>query len=325
MHIPDKKILIAYFAGTLPADAVAEAEAFIAANEDPELVRECMEEAWEMTAGVSPLPAPEQAAAWNRFVLHTSIITTPRKVHRLTWTKVAAASLVAVIISAAAILFFPATKTAPLSWMKVTAVPQVLKKVQLPDGSSVTLFPGATLQYSSLFNLRERKVFLHGRAYFDISTSPGKPFSVHTGQYSTQVLGTKFEINEQAAAHHLAVVLQSGKVQVCRQNQSLTVLQPDESIIVQTDNGSFQKEKVPAVTMLTWLSGELTYEQATLSEVCTDLERWYGVHIHIGPQRLHNKHITGSFSRMPLQAVMNILSQTAGFRYNIQQQQVNIY
>ena len=66
--------------------------------------------------------------------------------------------------------------------------------VKLPDGSTVFLNAGSTIQVPEGFGTVTRDVILTGEAYFDIHHDAKKPFIVHTGNVSTTVLGTAFNV-----------------------------------------------------------------------------------------------------------------------------------
>ena len=51
----------------------------------------------------------------------------------------------------------------------------------LPDGSTIVLKAGSTLDSSAQFNGPTREVSLNGEAYFDIARDESKPFIIRTG------------------------------------------------------------------------------------------------------------------------------------------------
>lgn len=325
MNTPDRKLLIDYFSGKLPAADVDSIETYIATSSDVEFIQSCIKEAWLQTPAPAAdyLPKAQLEQAWDIFNVQQHRHTQKRIRSLPRWTQIAAACLLTAIASWSAWILLHRQHTKPIAWHTITAAPLSLKKMQLPDGSTITLFPGATLQYNSAYNQEERKIWLKGRAWFEVASASQKPFTVHTGHYTTRVLGTSFEINEQTD-HHLQVSLHTGKVQVLQQQTALATLQPAEYIDITTTNGSFRKGTSNTNT-LSWLNGELSYDQAPLQTVCDDLRHWYGVNIHISKQTLYNKRFTGNFNKMPLQDVLNILSATVGCKYHIQQQRVDIY
>lgn len=321
---PDSGQLTAYFEGKITdTEQKAGIEDYIASGADPLFVQGCMERAWErMDSGVIPPGVP---ADWNTFRMMAGIRTTRRiKISRI--LSVAAAFLLLVTGAAAFFLLRQHKQATTAVWQQVAAGPRELRTIHLPDGSDVTLFPGSRISYSNMYNKDSREIRLEGRGYFNIAAVADKPFSVITGKYITQVLGTSFEINDQPESKKIVVMLVSGKVRLMdQQKHILSDLQPDQQMTIQTANADYSIMPVQAKSLINWTRGHLSYDQATLADVCKELEDWYGTSITIHRAALGKKHITAGFDHMSLQAVMNILSQTAAFTYKEVNGNIEIY
>lgn len=68
------------------------------------------------------------------------------------------------------------------------------KKIQLADGSIITLSKGAKLTVEKSFPGKTRVVELEGDALFEVAKSKEHPFIVHGQNYETKVLGTVFKV-----------------------------------------------------------------------------------------------------------------------------------
>lgn len=90
--------------------------------------------------------------------------------------------------------------------------------VKLDDGSSIRLDPAARLQVLPGFGKKNRKVILKGKAAFDVTTDAAHPFIIDLGNQSITVLGTRFSVDN---SHHLRVFINSGKIKVSRQQDSV--------------------------------------------------------------------------------------------------------
>lgn len=322
-HPPGDEQLVAYFEGKITDAATRAAiENYIAADTDPRLIEACMQKAWENTQGPAVPAAP---ADWDKFRMLAGIRIPKKGFIRPMF---AAAATLLLLVSFGA-LYFISHKTPPAAtivWQEISAGPRELRKVQLTDGSSLTLFPGSTIRYNNMYNEKVREVRLQGRAYFDVAAVADKPFLVTTGNYTTQVLGTSFDIAERPKQKALTIVLVSGKVRLLNaKQQPLSDLQPDQQLTLHTDNAQYNILPVAAQSMISWTTGRLSYDQATLEEVCRELEAWYGIDITIHRKGLGTKRITADFERMPLSAVMHILSETAGFSYKEVNGSIQVY
>ncbi len=94
----------------------------------------------------------------------------------------------------------------------------------LSDSTIVTLAPNSTLQYPLSFQGKNRQVYLHGEARFNVKKDEHFPFKVHTKNIVTTVLGTVFNIKK-AGDSAIVVELLSGKLKV-EIEDSITSLQP---------------------------------------------------------------------------------------------------
>ncbi|WP_160714740.1 FecR family protein [Chitinophaga solisilvae] len=142
----------------------------------------------------------------------------------------------------------------------------------LADGTRVWLNAESRLIYPAAFQGLTREVFLEGEGYFDVAPDPSHPFLVHTGNITTKVLGTAFNIRAYDAS--VVTTLRSGKVQVTAGSASLQ-LQPDEQAIVHTRNGDLQKRTVDSRDYFAWIQGDLYFDGATLGSITETLSRYY--------------------------------------------------
>ncbi|NML37908.1 DUF4974 domain-containing protein [Chitinophaga sp. G-6-1-13] len=316
---PDSILLTSYFEGKISGPAVkADIETYIASGKDAAFVQACMEAAWRNTSVA--IPDKATGSDWQQFRRLAGINTQ----HRKLYSQMAAAAALLVFIAVAGWLFLqPQHKAPALAWKTVTAAPGAPHQLQLPDGSQVTLFPGSSVSYSAEFNTALREIRLSGRAFFNVTGAAQRPFFVNTGKYTTQVLGTSFEIDDRQL---LAVTLVSGKVRLLGSHgQRLTELQPGQQAIVDKQAGSFRLATIGTDALTAWTSGQLSFDQEKLHTVCADLQQWYKTPISITRKELLQKHITAEFKQLPLSAVMEILSQTAGFRYRQEKDTIVIY
>ena len=69
-------------------------------------------------------------------------------------------------------------------------------KLQLSDGTVVSLNSGTTLKYPEQFGLNgKRNVYLSGEAFFEVAKDKTHPFIVHANKVEVEVLGTKFNVS----------------------------------------------------------------------------------------------------------------------------------
>jgi len=329
---PDKNVLIRYFKAETTAEEVALIELYLALDIDHEFVKQCLKEAQNGFDNDSHLHLSQAKldSAWQAFQLRKEPV---RKyaLHRTYWKYGVAAAIAILFISMLTIwLERPVSSptqnsyAAITSYQKITAPNGRLRKVTLPDGSKVTLFPGTSISYPNTYNQKDRSLIVKGKAYFDVKQAAGKPFYVGSGEMTTRVLGTAFEINTTAGGNRQTVTLNTGKVKVEYGAHELACLAPDEQMTISA-TGDFTVRNINTTQHVAWIQEQLNYELVPLAEICAELAHWYDVKIEINASLLKSKKLTASFTRQPLSNVLDILSRTGAFKYKIINKSVMIY
>ena len=172
--------------------------------------------------------------------------------------------------------------------------------VQLPDRSTVTLNAESKLSYkpfiwfisrkgASSSNVFARKVSLEGEAYFEVT--PGNRFSVQTGDYRVNVLGTTF--NVQARPGMYRVTCLTGQVEV-QTGQETAPLGPNMQASLHERKLTVIDDVTPSVA-IGWMKNMFVFEGTPLGEVIAEIERQYN--ITVIPDYDPNHLYSGFFSK----------------------------
>lgn len=208
--------------------------------------------------------------------------------------------------------------------LRLTSPAGKQKKVTLDDGTQVILNCGSTLTYAAHFEGNKREVYLNGEAFFDVKHDDQKPFLVHTGRLNVQVLGTSFNVRSYHTDARAIVSVASGKVGVNSSKAAPTyMLLPGDQLSYNRKN-EVKSARVSSEEILAWQKGILIFHLETIREIVPVLERYYGVNITVHRNYSPYKQVTASFTRKTLPEVLEILSQTSGFKYTIDKNQVFI-
>lgn len=334
-----KQLLVSYFTGQLKGEEKKAAEAFIAGDTDPQLVQLCIREVFDTQESEHRIVLTEQdyEQVWLEFTRRSGwqdkpSVASVKQLRPFRWLRYTAA---AILIAAVSIVgmqtYLSYSKTDQSAAVIAKAEPQQIraekgsrKQIKLADGSVVFLFPGSCISIPTSFNTNDRKIQLKGRAFFEITKNPEKPFIVQTATLATKVLGTSFEVNEADSQVHVAVG--TGLVGIHNAgNAELTKLSPGQQINYQNTGGTFTVNNIDVAQISSWINGELVFDNTPLPEVCKALEQWYGAEIQLDRQLWKHKKISVKFSHEPLFAVMEVLSLTSGFKYRIQNRNISIY
>ncbi|MEM9928853.1 MAG: FecR domain-containing protein, partial [Bacteroidota bacterium] len=99
------------------------------------------------------------------------------------------------------------------------------EEVKLPDGSIITLNKDTELTYVADKNTRQLE--LTGEAFFDVARDEARPFTIITGDLTTTVLGTSFNIRAYPD-EELEVSVKSGKVAVAAAEEEVVLVKAEK-------------------------------------------------------------------------------------------------
>lgn len=193
--------------------------------------------------------------------------------------------------------------------------------ITLSDGTIITLNAGSQLQYPKTFEGDSvRSVRLVGEAFFEVTKDPDKPFIIETGDLTTKVLGTSFNINSYEFNDMISVTVRTGKVQVVSispdGSTEMVQLVPNEMAQYSKTANAITKSTVDNENYIDWKNGIIRFNDITFQEASKMLSRWYGVSLSFANNDLKNCHITARYEHAKLQVVLeSIKFATQGMDY----------
>ncbi len=181
------------------------------------------------------------------------------------------------------------------------------EEILLPDGSKVWLNMASSLTYDP--NIEDQRLLsLEGEAFFEVSRDENRPFIVRTGELETRVLGTSFNIRAYAGEAVVEVAVSSGQVAVENADrQSRVLLAANEVATYEPELGSLTTTQLGQSQANAWLSGRLTFNEQTLSEILLALERFYGLQFELQYSSLLNCALTAEFLQHDREAALDLL------------------
>jgi transmembrane sensor len=199
--------------------------------------------------------------------------------------------------------------------------PQV---IILSDGSSVLLQPKSKLSYPKIFAGNERKVYLSGEGFFEISKNAKKPFLVFSNELITKVVGTSFRIKSYKDDPNVEVMVRTGIVKI-QSNKSIfnskkkdVVLLPNQALRYGRKNLVFNvitdittdESLAHSLGNVEKLSFEFT--DIPVAQIFKTIEQAYLVDIDFPEDKLKECHITSSLSDQPLSEKLKIICKSIG-------------
>lgn len=170
--------------------------------------------------------------------------------------------------------------------------------ITLADGSVIKLNAGSTLSFPEKFSGDTREVVLTGEAFFEIKRDPAKPFIIKTGELSTVVLGTSFNIRAYREEGKVEVTVKTGLVKVedpLHTGSAALTLKPDEQASYDLARTTLVKREVSSDRYLAWASNIIYLDNTRMRDVISILENWYDVKITLQNKALGDCLLNGKY------------------------------
>ncbi|MGQ8336229.1 FecR family protein [Sunxiuqinia sp. A32] len=195
--------------------------------------------------------------------------------------------------------------------------------VKLPDGSQVMMNSGSRLTYPSFFK-KQRNIELSGEAFFRVAKDLKKPFVVHSKGYTTQALGTSFNVKAYQGEEKVSIALKTGKVVINSENKEdweSVYLDPGQKLDI---SGIEVLKSIVTNDDLSWQDGVLVLNRAGFEDFVKMIERWYGVEVEVHGNPGENWRVNGRFKNKTLAVVLESISFAENINYTLQGTQVEI-
>ncbi|QGY46161.1 DUF4974 domain-containing protein [Maribellus comscasis] len=187
-------------------------------------------------------------------------------------------------------------------------------KVVLPDSSIVWLNSGTTLSYPGSFSEQNRKVSLNGQAFFQVYHKEGDPFSVQANGLIVKVLGTKFDVDAYPENDEIAVVLESGKVELAH-NEIETfsyTMQPGEKATYNVADNALTLNSTDTAIYSSWKNGKLIFRNESMKNVVEKLKRWYNIDIEVADEEVYNSIFSGTIQNESYEEIFRYIEIVCG-------------
>ncbi|MEM1137503.1 MAG: FecR domain-containing protein, partial [Bacteroidota bacterium] len=196
--------------------------------------------------------------------------------------------------------------------------------IKLTDGSIVKLNAGSQLKFPKQFADSIRIVEFNGEGFFNIARDEQRPFIIKTGNVSTEVLGTTFNIRYYENEADIEVALVSGNVVVNDSQGNQTMLKPTEMAVYSKETRALVKRNFDSKLITGWKDNILIFEKASLQQIKNKLEKWYGVNIRIALTKPMVGFYSGEFKDEPLDVVLEGIGYASKFNFEINGKTVTI-
>lgn len=186
-------------------------------------------------------------------------------------------------------------------------------ELTLPDGTKVWLNAGSKLSYPSFFG-KERKVFLSGEGFFNVSKNEKVPFIVSTRTIDVKALGTQFNVFSYPESNYTGVYLQEGSVKAYFPSSEA------EGVILSPEQYLVQKGKQLVLSTmdpdeLLWREGIYTFKRQKLGRIIEKLELYYDVKIVVKDPEILDYEYVGKFrQRDGVMEILHLIQRIHNFK-----------
>jgi transmembrane sensor len=191
-------------------------------------------------------------------------------------------------------MFYQHTRHRNVSEAVATNTMKVLKgknHIKLQDGTTVDLNAGSTLSYSPDFGATgERIVQLEGEAFFDVAEDPARPFLVKTGDVTTRVLGTAFDVRAYRDQNDIVVTVARGKVSVSVDGGT-ALLTKNQQITYHKASRRTETKKLDVVHEPEWKDNYLVFDDVTMEEAVAKISARFQVPISFRDSGILRCHV----------------------------------
>lgn len=323
----DEELLIRFLTHNCTTEDIKAVDNWIAADKANANWLFEMEKIWSLRNELRFSEKKEIENAYNRFLgsisKESENVKTLNLINVLKIMRYAAVLLVISLVS----VYFYKIQDDDVRAFNLIEVPKGQHvSLTLSDGTKVILNAESKLTYPSEFSGNERNVELHGEAFFEVTHNKKAPFIVKGSFLNVKVLGTKFNFrsypNEKAE-----VTLDEGKVEVESADlKDKKIISPGQQILYTPKEGMRLVNKTDVYLVKSWTTGELSFQNKRLDEICAELERKFNVHINIENKKLKKEVFTCHFKNtVTIDQIFILLKETRNINYKIKNNEITIF
>jgi len=218
----------------------------------------------------------------------------------------------ALILFGAVLFFMPQNITAPYG---------DLVELELPDGSTVELNSGTSVQFNRLFGVTNRTISLNGDAWFEVN-SGSEPFTVKANGTVTEVTGTEFSVRSWAddPDGETRVTVKGGSVLFFPEGMEQNSVNLTAGFTSTWRSGSVEPDE-PAEAELEYATGwrerMFIFYDEPLHRIFRDIERRFDLRIELDNSRAASETLTGYYRQVEsAESLLEDICTVAGLNYS---------
>jgi transmembrane sensor len=188
----------------------------------------------------------------------------------------------------------------------------------LADGTQVWLNSETELRFPVYFAGGERKVYLKGEAYFDVTEDAARPFVVETSMGDIKVLGTAFNVSVYDE-RTMAATLEKGSICYLKDSRKGVLIKPGEQLVCTEGSDLPVVRKVNTRLYTAWKDNLFCFEEQYLDQIMLTLARWYDFQVKFESEELKKLELSGTLDKYSdIQPLLRLFELGTGVKFEIQ-------
>ncbi len=306
-------LIARYLAGEASDDEIIDVEKWKGASSENIRIFDQCRKIWEKSGQANLFTDIDINEEWDHFLrgVETLILEDDDKTGKVFFTayRIAAIFVIGLILSLSTV--FLSKSLRQVAFYTENSGDQI----ELPDGSIVYLNKNSKISYSKSFK-KSRELTLDGEAFFEVESDSSNAFIISAGKVRVEVMGTSFNVDAYKNEDLVKVIVATGKVAVYDKSNSneKSELEKGEKVVFSRELRSAKISKNYDVNYISWKTGILSFENASLEEVFNKLSEIYNIDFELKNQDLYRCRISVRFDHSDLDYILNTLSLTLGIQ-----------
>jgi len=193
-----------------------------------------------------------------------------------------------------------------------------ISKVELPDGSVLSLNAHTKVTYRKDNKSQKRLVTLDGEAHFNVVHNEASPFVIDFGQLEIIDIGTAFNVKASKQSDFIETTLMEGKVDVVVNKSDITSLTPGQKASYSKIKQQVVVTSFDSIRVTAWMKNRFIFKNETLEDILKDLGKWHDVAIYWEKETYKSERLHLNIERTtPIETVLEMLVLSVNFKYEI--------
>jgi transmembrane sensor len=169
-------------------------------------------------------------------------------------------------------------------------------KVITPDNSDIWLNALSSIWFPARFSGGSRLVQAEGELFFHIAAHSSTPFVVSLPGIDICTRSAVFYVNSYPDEPIIKISVFESDVQVRTEHYSVRVTAGKE-ISIDRKSLTRQEQTADRAAAVSWLHGYFDFDNKNIAAVMRELQRWYGLDIHVEPESNADLTFWGGYPR----------------------------